>query len=596
MGVDESRAPAPWQRRVNRRLVTGLLLSLLAHAFVLSLRFGLPGLGLPGAAPPIHIVLSPAPPVAEVPSADVQEAPPALAPTVKSPAAGITLVDPAPPPPPVTASKARKARRVSVPLPVREAPQLASRVVSQDLSPNAFVVPLAQPDEARQQTIDAKEAQHGADEGSGATMAATRAEAEAAEAAELAATAQRADEAARQRKDEEAARQLQDQRQREEDEQRKAEQQKAEQVRAEQQRADQLRLEQQRAEQVKAEQKREEQLKHEQQKQELQRAEQLKAEQKREEQLQLERQRAEQLKQEQQRAEQLKVEQKREEQIKREQQKAEQLKLEQQRAEQLKLEQQRAEQLKLEQQRIEQQRIEQQRIEQQRVEQQRIEQQRVEQQRIEQQRMEQQRIEQQKIEQQRAEQQRAAADAAAAKAASDAAARAAAAGATSGSGGAGGNVVLPKSALGSDVAARARELSRGIDLLGPPPAPLVRSREGQRRVVVGAAERDVPLRMYVESFRQKIERNGNLNYAPLARRVRIDPLVSVTIASDGSVVEVTLIRSSGRNDVDEAVRRIVSINARYSAFPPNIAARYDVIEIRRVWSFEDSLKLVEEVR
>jgi hypothetical protein len=48
--------------------------------------------------------------------------------------------------------------------------------------------------------------------------------------------------------------------------------------------------------------------------------------------------------------------------------------------------------------------------------------------------------------------------------------------------------------------------------------------------------------------------------------------------------------------VDEAVRRIVQVNARYSAFPPNIAARYDVIEIRRVWSFDEVLKLIEEVR
>ncbi len=48
--------------------------------------------------------------------------------------------------------------------------------------------------------------------------------------------------------------------------------------------------------------------------------------------------------------------------------------------------------------------------------------------------------------------------------------------------------------------------------------------------------------------------------------------------------------------MDEAVRRIVRVNARYSPFPPAIAARYDVIEIRRVWRFGDTLKLLEEVR
>jgi hypothetical protein len=44
------------------------------------------------------------------------------------------------------------------------------------------------------------------------------------------------------------------------------------------------------------------------------------------------------------------------------------------------------------------------------------------------------------------------------------------------------------------------------------------------------------------------------------------------------------------------VRRVVRLNARYSAFPPNVAANYDVIELRRVWSFAGALRLLEEMR
>jgi len=40
----------------------------------------------------------------------------------------------------------------------------------------------------------------------------------------------------------------------------------------------------------------------------------------------------------------------------------------------------------------------------------------------------------------------------------------------------------------------------------------------------------------------------------------------------------------------------VRLNARYAAFPPNVAANFDVIEIRRVWRFAEGLKLVEEMR
>ena len=88
-----------------------------------------------------------------------------------------------------------------------------------------------------------------------------------------------------------------------------------------------------------------------------------------------------------------------------------------------------------------------------------------------------------------------------------------------------------------------------------------------------------------------------MNYSQTSsNKSRGDPLVSVSIRSDGSVEQVTILRSSGRDDIDQAVRNIVRINARYAAFPPNIAAQYDVLEIRRIWSFDDNLRIIEEIR
>ena len=142
-------------------------------------------------------------------------------------------------------------------------------------------------------------------------------------------------------------------------------------------------------------------------------------------------------------------------------------------------------------------------------------------------------------------------------------------------------------------------MMRGIELPGAPPAalrPAQQMQDGRRRVV-DTLERDVPLRFYVDSFRQKIERNAaQIRMEVAGGPGRADPLVSVALRSDGSVDDVTIVRSSGRADLDEAVRRIVRLNARYAAFPPNVAARFDVIEIRRIWLFAENLKLLEEVR
>ena len=125
-----------------------------------------------------------------------------------------------------------------------------------------------------------------------------------------------------------------------------------------------------------------------------------------------------------------------------------------------------------------------------------------------------------------------------------------------------------------------------------------RSRTGEtRHAGVLRSSVKLGLMMYVESWRLKIERNGNLNYPQSSiDKAHGDPVVTVAIRSDGSVENVVIHRSSGRPELDEAVRRIVRINARYSAFPPELARRYDVIEIRRAWNFDERLRIMEEVR
>jgi len=170
-------------------------------------------------------------------------------------------------------------------------------------------------------------------------------------------------------------------------------------------------------------------------------------------------------------------------------------------------------------------------------------------------------------------------------------------GTDTGTGNKSGAFVLPKSLLSSDLANRARESAQGLGLLqGKPPLPVV-DEKARRHAIFNNTERDVQLRMYADSWKQKIERNGNLNYSQTSsNKSRGDPLVSVSIRSDGSVEQVTILRSSGRDDIDQAVRNIVRINARYAAFPPNIAAQYDVLEIRRIWSFDDNLRIIEEIR
>jgi outer membrane biosynthesis protein TonB len=56
-----------------------------------------------------------------------------------------------------------------------------------------------------------------------------------------------------------------------------------------------------------------------------------------------------------------------------------------------------------------------------------------------------------------------------------------------------------------------------------------------------------------------------------------------------------IVRSSGLRSIDEKARNIIMTNAPFAAFPPGLAAKYDVIEIQRVWSFGDKLRILENL-
>lgn len=94
---------------------------------------------------------------------------------------------------------------------------------------------------------------------------------------------------------------------------------------------------------------------------------------------------------------------------------------------------------------------------------------------------------------------------------------------------------------------------------------------------------------YYEDWRLKVERVGTLNYPEAAKGKLFGSLMlSVTIASDGSVVKIEIERSSGHRVLDEAARRIVQMAAPYAAFPANIKRDYDQFEIISTITFTRS--------
>ena len=108
-----------------------------------------------------------------------------------------------------------------------------------------------------------------------------------------------------------------------------------------------------------------------------------------------------------------------------------------------------------------------------------------------------------------------------------------------------------------------------------------------RRQFVGARTQEYRFARYVEDWRAKIERVGNLNYPDEARRQRVygSLLLTVSIRRDGTVDSIEVNRSSGFRVLDQAAVRIVELAAPFAPFPPDIARDTDVLSITRTWSF-----------
>jgi protein TonB len=117
-----------------------------------------------------------------------------------------------------------------------------------------------------------------------------------------------------------------------------------------------------------------------------------------------------------------------------------------------------------------------------------------------------------------------------------------------------------------------------------------------RRRFIGARTQEYRFARYIEDWRLKIERVGELNYPQAARDQKIygSLVVTVAIRSDGSLERVEINRSSGERILDEAARRIVHLAAPFAAFPPDIARDTDILHITRTWLFTRSDRFLAE--
>ena len=108
-----------------------------------------------------------------------------------------------------------------------------------------------------------------------------------------------------------------------------------------------------------------------------------------------------------------------------------------------------------------------------------------------------------------------------------------------------------------------------------------------KRKFVSASTKEFKYATYMEAWRSKVERVGNLNYPDEARRNKLNGslILDVALNPDGSINEIIVRKPSGHKILDDAAIRIVELAAPYAEFPDSFRNDVDILHITRTWRF-----------
>jgi len=108
-----------------------------------------------------------------------------------------------------------------------------------------------------------------------------------------------------------------------------------------------------------------------------------------------------------------------------------------------------------------------------------------------------------------------------------------------------------------------------------------------REAFVSVNARESRYAPYLDSWRRKVERIGNLNFPAQIRSQHLTGSLSLEVAlnADGSIRQLSLVNPSGQALLDDSAQRIVKLAAPYAPFPVDIRRDTGVLRFVYVWRF-----------
>jgi len=108
-----------------------------------------------------------------------------------------------------------------------------------------------------------------------------------------------------------------------------------------------------------------------------------------------------------------------------------------------------------------------------------------------------------------------------------------------------------------------------------------------RNKIITARTKEYLYASYMNSWRQKVERIGNLNFPAEAKKNKLsgELILDVMLKADGTIYEIEVVRSSGHSVLDNSAIRIVHLSSPFAPFSQAMKKETDILHIIRTWKF-----------
>ena len=100
-------------------------------------------------------------------------------------------------------------------------------------------------------------------------------------------------------------------------------------------------------------------------------------------------------------------------------------------------------------------------------------------------------------------------------------------------------------------------------------------------------------RLYFEAWKKKVERMGAMNYPDAAKLNKSfsNLILKVVLNSNGSIDDISIIKTSGNQSLDKAAMDIVKNGSPYAPFSEQMKKEVDQVSITRIWKFTEDINL-----